>query len=490
MPELYQLSASEVSGMLVAGKVSSREVTESALAHIEAVEPSVRAFLTVTGEGAIAQASAVDKRRAAGEQLSPLAGVPIALKDNLCTTGVRTTAGSRILSNFVPPYDATVVRRLREAGLVFLGKVNLDEFAMGSSTENSAYHCTTNPWDTSRVPGGSSGGSAAAVAACEAPLALGSDTGGSIRQPASYCGLVGMKPTYGRVSRFGLIAYASSLDQIGPLSRTVEDSAMLLQLIAGHDDCDSTSAPTAVDDYLGACKSPQVKGLRIGIPREYYAQGVSKEVADAVRSAAALYESLGAVVEECSLPSTDYALAAYYVVAPAECSSNLARFDGVRYGVRSADKTGHIGLMELSRGQGFGAEVKQRIMIGTYALSAGYYDAYYRRAQQVRTLIRNEFTAAFQKYDLLLTPTAPAPAFKLGAMADPMEMKLADVCTIPVNMAGLPGISVPCGFVDGLPVGMQLIAAPFKEALLFGAAAAYQQATTWSTMLSAVATAA
>ncbi len=490
MPELFQLTAHEISALIAGGKTSSREVTQSALAHIESVEPSVRAFLTITAEEALAQADVIDHRLAAGDQLSPLAGVPIALKDNLCTAGVRTTAGSRILNNCVPPYDATVVRKLRDAGMVFLGKVNLDEFAMGSSTENSAFQSTTNPWDSTCVPGGSSGGSAAAVAACEAPLALGSDTGGSIRQPASYCGLVGLKPTYGRVSRFGLIAYASSLDQIGPLSRTVEDSAMLLQLIAGPDEHDSTSAPAPVDDYMAACSNPTVKGLRIGVPQEYYAQGVNAEVSAAVRAAAALYESLGATVEECSLPSTDYALAAYYVVAPAECSSNLARFDGVRYGMRSADKTGHIGLMELSRGQGFGSEVKQRIMIGTYALSAGYYDAYYRRAQQVRTLIRNEFTAAFQKFDLLLTPTAPAPAFKLGAMSDPMEMKLADVCTIPVNMAGLPGISVPCGFVDGLPVGLQLIAAPFQEALLFRASAVYQQATNWAAMLSRAATAA
>ncbi len=490
MGELHQLTAHAMSTMLAIGEVSSRELAQSALNHIEAVEPQVRALLTVTAEQALAQADEVDRRRAAGELLSPLAGVPIALKDNLCTSGVRTTAGSAMLSNFVPPYDATVVSKLRKAGLVFVGKANLDEFAMGSSTENSAFQSTTNPWDIERVPGGSSGGSAAAVAACEAPISLGSDTGGSIRQPASYCGLVGLKPTYGRVSRFGLIAYASSLDQIGPLSRTVEDCALLLQAIAGHDERDSTSTQAHVEDYLQECMNSNVTGLRIGIPREYFAQGVSADVARAVHSAAALYESMGATVEECSLPSTDYALAAYYVVAPAECSSNLARFDGVRYGVRSADKTGHIGLMELSRGQGFGSEVKQRIMIGTYALSAGYYDAYYRRAQQVRTLIRNEFNAAFQKFDMLLTPTAPAPAFKLGAMTDPMEMKLADVCTIPVNMAGLPGLSVPCGFVDGMPVGMQLIAPPFKEALLLKAAYVYQQATTWSSNLSPAASAA
>jgi len=479
MNELLTLSAQDAAHAVVSGTISARELTDAYLERIEAVEPRVQSFLTVLADDARQTANALDTKRAKGETLPALAGVPIALKDNLCTTGVRTTAGSRILDNFIPPYDATVVTKLKAAGAVFVGKANLDEFAMGSSTENSGYHTSRNPWDLERVPGGSSGGSAAAVAAQEALLALGADTGGSIRQPAALCGVVGMKPTYGLVSRYGLIAYASSLDQIGPFGRTVKDCAFLLSAIAGHDPHDSTSvAMETGTDYLGAC-GREISGLRVGVPKEYFGQGVEPEVTAAVRAAIDKYTELGAIIEECSLPTTDYALAAYYIVAPAECSSNLARFDGVKYGLRTKELAGHIGLMEKTRDEGFGAEVKQRIMIGTYALSAGYYDAYYKRAQQVRTLIRREFDAAFEKYDVLLTPTSPVPAFKIGEKADPLAMKLSDVCTIPVNMAGLPGLSLPCGFSNGLPVGLQLIAKPFAEETLFRAAYAYEQATEW-----------
>ncbi len=478
--ELIEWTAHEAQQRLTAGEVSARELTEAHLQRIGTVDGSVRAFLTVTADLALAQADAVDERRRRGEALGPLAGIPIALKDNLNTQGVKTTCGSKILENFVSPYDATVIARLRSAGAVFVGKANLDEFAMGSSTENSAYHTTRNPWDLDRVPGGSSGGSAAAVAACEAPLALGSDTGGSIRQPAALCGVVGMKPTYGRVSRYGLVAYASSLDQIGPFGRDVRDCAELLNAIAGHDPLDSTSTDVSVPDFTASCV-PQIKGLRIGVPKEYFGSGVSAEVGATVRAAIDKLTELGAIAEECSLPYTEYALAAYYILAPAEASSNLARFDGIRYGLRSRELAGHIGLMEKTRDEGFGAEVKQRIMIGTYALSAGYYDAFYRRAQQVRTLLRRDFDRAFETFDAIVTPTSPVTAFRVGEKADPLEMKLADICTIPVNMAGLPGLSLPCGFAGGLPVGLQIIGKPFDEATVFRIAHTYEAATDWHT---------
>jgi aspartyl-tRNA(Asn)/glutamyl-tRNA(Gln) amidotransferase subunit A len=481
MPELFELTAREVNGLIRKREVSAREVAEAALARVEALEPRLHAYLTVTRDHAIAQADAVDKRIAAGEPVSPLAGVPIALKDNMCTQGIRTTCGSHILPNFIPPYDATVVSRLNEAGAILTGKANCDEFAMGSSTENSGYGPSRNPWDVSRVPGGSSGGSAVAVAAGQAVLSLGSDTGGSIRQPAALCGIVGLKPTYGRVSRYGLVAYASSLDQIGPFARTVEDAALMLNAIAGHDPMDSTCVDLPVPDYTEACHG-EIRGLRVGVPKEFFGEGVDPQVASVVRTAIETLAGMGAEVGACSLPSTEYGLAAYYVIAPAEASSNLARYDGVKYGHRTKELAGHIGLTEKTRDEGFGDEVKQRIMIGTYALSAGYYDAYYKRAQQVRTLIRQEYDRAFEQFDVLVTPTSPTVAFKIGEKSDdPIAMKLADVCTLPINMAGIPAISLPCGFVEGLPVGLQIIAKPFAEETLFRAAFAYEQATDWHT---------
>ena len=478
MSELIELTAHEAAERMARGEFSAVELTQAMLARIEADEPQVQAFLTTTADSALATAAMVDERRAKGESLPPLAGIPYALKDNICTTGIKSTAGSKILYNFIPPYDATVVARLKAAGAVLVGKANCDEFAMGSSTENSGFHPTHNPWDLERVPGGSSGGSAAAVAARECTVSLGSDTGGSIRQPASLCGVVGMKPTYGRVSRSGLIAYASSLDQIGPLSRDVTDCALLLNVIAGHDPLDSTSADVPAPDFVAACRSG-IKGLRIGIPQEYFGQGVTPEVSALVHAAIDKLTELGATAEVCSLPYTEYALAAYYIIAPAEASSNLARFDGVKYGLRTKELAGHIGLTEKTRDEGFGDEVKQRIMIGTYTLSAGYYDAYYKRAQQVRTLIRQDFDRVFETFDVLLAPTSPSTAFKIGEKSDPLEMKLADVCTIPVNMAGLPGLSIPCGFVDGLPIGLQLIGKAFDEETLFRVAFTYEQATEW-----------
>jgi len=478
LSDLMQLSLRNAQEKLMRKQISARELTEAALARMERCEAQMHALLTICSEEARAAADDVDARRARGETLPPLAGIPLALKDNLCTTGVRTTAGSKILHNFVPPYDATVVARLKQAGAIIVAKANLDEFAMGSSTENSGFQTTRNPWNLDCVPGGSSGGAAAAVAAGESLGALGSDTGGSIRQPAALCGVVGLKPTYGRVSRYGLIAYASSLDQIGPIGRSVDDCAQILQMIAGHDPLDSTSANVPVPDYCAAPKS--ARGLKIGVPKEYFGTGVDGQVSALVRTAVDKLVELGAVAEECSLPATDYALAAYYIIAPAEASSNLARFDGVKYGLRTSKLSGHIGLTEKTRDEGFGDEVKQRIMIGTYALSAGYYDAYYKRAQQVRTLIRQDFERAFEKYDVLVTPTSPTAAFRIGEKADPIAMKLADVCTIPVNMAGLPAISIPCGFADGLPVGLQIIGRPFDEARLLSAAACYEEATDWS----------
>lgn len=483
--ELYELTAHEVAEKIGSGEVSAREATEAVLARIDAVDASVKAYVTVTAEGARAQADAVDARRAAGETLSPLAGIPLALKDNLCTQGVQTTCSSNMLRGFLPPYSATVVERLASAGGVFVGKANLDEFAMGSSTENSAFFTSRNPWDLGTVPGGSSGGSTAAVAAGEAFWALGSDTGGSIRQPAAFCGVVGLKPTYGRVSRYGLIAFASSLDQIGPITKDVRDAALLMNVLSGHDPMDSTSVPRDVPDYTQALTG-DVKGLRLAVPREYFAQGVESAVAQAVRAAIDVLVGQGAVAEEVSMPHSEYALPTYYIIAPAEASSNLARYDGVRFGHRTRRALSHIDLFEKTREEGFGPEVKQRIMIGTYALSAGYYDAFYLKAQQVRTLIKRDFDRVFEQYDAIISPTAPTAAFGVGEVADPLAMKLNDVLTIPANMAGVPAISLPCGFSNGLPLGLQLMAPAFGEETLLRVAHAYEQATEWHLMRAAL----
>jgi len=479
--EIQELTASEIAAKVKSRELSARTVTDAFLARIEAVDDRVRAFVTVTPEVARAQADAVDARLAAGEDAGPLAGVPIALKDDLSTRGIQTTCSSKILEGYVPPYDATVVSRLQSAGAIALGKVNLDEFAMGSSTENSALFPTHNPWNLTKVPGGSSGGSAAAVAAGEAPLSLGSDTGGSIRQPAAFCGLVGVKPTYGRVSRYGLIAFASSLDQIGPFAHNVEDAALLLQAIAGHDPMDSTSVPVPVPDYRAALTG-DIRGLKLGVPAEYFGDGMSIDVRAPVMAAIGVLRGLGAEIVEVSLPATDYALASYYIVAPAEASSNLARFDGVRYGHRTARAGGHIDLFERTRDEGFGDEVKQRIMIGTYALSHGYYDAFYLKAQKVRTLIKQDFDRAWAAgIDALVTPTAPTTAFGIGEKSDdPMAMKLSDIYSIPAPMAGIPALSQCCGFdPNGLPVGLQLMGPAFSEEVLFRIAHAYEQATDW-----------
>jgi aspartyl-tRNA(Asn)/glutamyl-tRNA(Gln) amidotransferase subunit A len=476
--ELQELSLSELSEQLRRRAISAVELTESVLAQIERLEPHLRAYITLTPELAREQARQAQARLDAGEW-NPLLGIPVAIKDNISTRGVRTTCASRILYNYVPPYDATVVARLKAAGAVLLGKTNMDEFAMGSSTEYSAFHPTHNPWDLSQVPGGSSGGSAAAVAAHMAVAALGSDTGGSIRQPAAYCGVVGLKPTYGRVSRYGLVAYASSLDQIGPLTKTVADCALLMNVIAGKDPLDATSVDVPVPDYCESLR-PEVKGVRLGVPREFFAQGVHPEVAQRVQEAIKVLEEAGAVVEETSIPMVEYGLPTYYILAPAECSSNLARYDGVRYGLRVGEEQGHIGMMERTRAEGFGDEVIQRIIIGTYALSAGYYDAYYLKAQKARTLLRQEFDRAMAQFDALVCPTAPTPAFRIGELvSDPLAMKLMDVLTIPVNLTGLPALSVPCGFVEGLPVGLQIIGKPFDEATLLRIGYTYEQLTHW-----------
>lgn len=467
----------EAHELLKARKISSVELTKAYLDRIKQVEPRVKAFVSITEEIALEKARKADEVIAEGKA-GPLTGIPIAIKDNMCTRGTKTSCSSKMLENFIPPYNAAVVEKLNDAGAVMVGKSNLDEFAMGSSTENSAFFTTHNPWDMERVPGGSSGGSAASVAAGEAVCALGSDTGGSIRQPAGFCSVVGLKPTYGRVSRYGLIAFGSSLDQIGPLTQDVTDCAILMNVISGHDKRDSTSVPEPVPDYTEALKT-DLKGMKLGIPKEYYVEGMQKGVADAMKAAIKKLEELGAVCEEVSLPHTPYSLAVYYIIAPSEASANLARYDGVKYGYSYRGDT-MWESMEKTRENGFGPEVKRRIMIGTYALSAGYYDAWYVKAQKVRTLIRREFDNIFQKYDALITPTSPTVPFKIGERADdPLSMYLSDVCTLPINIAGVPGISIPAGFVDGLPVGMQIIGKNFSEEALFHVAYAYEQATEW-----------
>jgi aspartyl-tRNA(Asn)/glutamyl-tRNA(Gln) amidotransferase subunit A len=468
----------EAHDKLARREFSSVELTRAYLQSISSVEPKVHAFVTVTADLALEQARKADEALANGVA-GPLTGIPALIKDNMCTKGVLTTCSSKMLQNFVPPYDAMVVERLNAAGAVTVGKANMDEFAMGSSTENSALFATHNPWDLSRVPGGSSGGSAAAVAAGETVYALGSDTGGSIRQPASFCSVVGLKPTYGRVSRYGLVAFASSLDQIGPLTRDVRDCALVMNVIAGHDARDSTSVAQPVPDYtrnLGR----DIKGLRIGVPREYFVEGMQPEVDQAVRAAISKAEELGAKIGEVSLPHTRHSLAVYYIIAPSEASANLARYDGVKYGFAYRDTKNMWEAMEKTRQFGFGPEVKRRIMLGTYALSAGYYDAYYLKAQKVRTIIRREFDAAFEQYDALITPTSPTVPFRIGERtADPVQMYLSDVCTLPINIAGLPAISIPGGFAAGLPVGLQLIGKPFSEETLLQVAYAYEQAAGW-----------
>ncbi|MBN2003631.1 MAG: Asp-tRNA(Asn)/Glu-tRNA(Gln) amidotransferase subunit GatA [Anaerolineae bacterium] len=482
--DLYTLTVQEALALLQSGEISSVELTQAILERIRAIEDRVHAYIKVLPEQALDRARYADKRRAEGDP-APLLGIPLAVKDNISVKGIETTCGSKILQGYVAPFDATVIRWLKDAGVVILGKTNMDEFAMGSSTENSAFYPTRNPWDLERVPGGSSGGSAAAVAAGEALAGLGTDTGGSVRQPAALCNLVGVRPTYGRCSRYGLVAFASSLDQVGTLTRTVADAALLLQTMAGHDPYDSTTWPDvpgqAPDDYVAALNQ-DIRGLRIGIPREYAMDGVQPDTAQAIQAALQTFVALGAELVEVSLPHSDYALPVYYLIAPAEASSNLARFDGVRYGLRTPAATVEA-MMAHTRGDGFGAEVARRIMLGTYALSAGYYDAYYLKAQKVRTLIRQDFDLAFEQVDVIVGPTSPVTAFRLGERTtDPLQMYLADIFTLSQALAGIPVVSLPCGFdAAGLPIGMQIIAPALHESRMLRAAYAYEQATDWHT---------
>jgi len=474
---LFDMRLQEIHDRLHKRELSVTDLVDASLKRIGEVDGRIGAFLRIDEEGAREKARALDEKIGSSQERGILFGLPAGIKDNVVTQGLITTCASKLLANYDPIYDATVMRKLREADSVTIGKLNMDEFAMGGSNENSAYQLTRNPWNENRVPGGSSGGSAAAVAAGEVYFALGSDTGGSIRQPAAYCGIVGLKPTYGRVSRFGLVAFASSLDQIGPLTKNVEDAAYVLQAIAGYDPYDSTSANVEVPDYISALTG-DVTGLRIGVPKEYLGEGIDPAVKEAVMEALRVLESLGARWEEISLPHTEYAIAAYYIIASSEASSNLARFDGVRYGVRSAHASNLLEVYEKSRSEGFGPEVKRRIMLGTYALSSGYYDAYYLKAQKVRTLVKRDFDQAFERYDVIIGPTAPTPAFEIGSQInDPLTMYLNDICTIPVSLAGVPAISVPCGFADGLPVGLQIIGKAFDEATVLRVAHAYEQHT-------------
>lgn len=477
--DLHFQSIAELAALLASRQLSAVELTNAIIGRTKAVEGKVKAFNSSDEAAALAQAAESDARRARGEGRGPLDGIPIGLKDVIAVTDQPLTASSRMLANFVSPYDATVTAKLKQAGAVLWGRLNCDEFAMGSSTENSAFGVTSNPWDLTRVPGGSSGGSAAALAAGEAVATLGSDTGGSIRQPAALCGVVGLKPTYGRVSRYGLVAFASSLDQIGPFARTTEDAALMLGAIAGHDPLDSTSYQADVPDYRAAMKA-KPGPWRLGIPKEYFGAGLDPEVGAAIEQAIAYYRAQGCEVKEVSLPHTQYCLDTYYIIATAEASSNLARFDGIRYGHRSKEAKDVVDLYFKSRSEGFGAEVKRRIILGTYVLSSGYYDAYYLRAQKVRTLIRQDFLNAYRDVDALLTPTSPVPAFKIGEKSDPLALYLCDIYTIGVNLAGLPALSVPCGFTRaGLPIGLQLIGKPFDESNLLAIAHHYEQAHPW-----------
>ena len=479
---LTEQTATELLALQAAGKASAVEIADAFLKNIAERDGKIQAFMRVDADGAKAQAAAVDAKRKGGAKLGALAGVPIAIKDVLCTKGLTTTCSSKILENFVPPYDATVIARLKAADAVIVGKTNMDEFAMGSSTENSAYKTTRNPWDTERIPGGSSGGSAAAVAACLAPVSLGTDTGGSIRQPASLCGIVGIKPTYGRVSRYGMIAFASSLDQIGPFTHDVTDNALLMEIISGHDPHDATSIDRPVPAYTKTLNQ-KMENLRIGVPKEFFGQGLDSEVEAAIRAALKEYEKQGAKLVDVSLPHSNYAVAVYYIVATAEASSNLARFDGMHYGHRTKQKADLIGTYAKSRGEGFGKEVQRRIMLGTYALSSGYKDAYYLKALKVRRLIKNDFDSAFEKCDVIMGPTAPTAAFKKGEKSDdPLSMYLSDIYTISCNLAGIAGISIPCGFTKGnLPIGLQLLSPPFDEERMLRIARMYEAATDWHT---------
>ena len=473
--EITSLSLRQLSGCLRSGELTAVQAVEAYLASIRENDPSIRAYLSVLEEKAMGQAAETDRRRARGETLSPLAGVPVGIKDNICTKGVTTTCASRMLEQFVPPYSAHVIEKLAEAGAVMLGKLNMDEFAMGSSTENSFFQITHNPRDPSRVPGGSSGGSAAAVAAGEAAFALGSDTGGSIRQPAAFCGVVGMKPTYGTVSRYGLVAFASSLDQVGPLTRDVADSAMVMDCIAGHDSRDSTSIRMDKLPYASQL-GQDIRGIKIALPEEFFGEGLSEDVRKGIQLAARRFQDLGAEIVRVSMPTLTHALPAYYIISSAEASSNLARFDGIRYGYRSPDYEDITSLYKNSRSEGFGEEVKRRIMLGTFALSSGYYDAYYKKALQVRTLITRDYSRIFAACDCILSPVAPTTAYKIGEKtANPLEMYLGDIYTVPVNIAGLPGLSMPCAAAsDGMPVGMQLIGPAFSEPLLYRVGYAYE----------------
>ena len=473
---LNQLTAHEVIDLIKRKKITACEIMQDIFDQIDKVDNVIKAFLVVNREEALVQAREIDKKVKNGEKLPPLAGVAVSVKDIIVTEGTETTCGSKILKGFIPPYNATVINRLKEAGAIIIGKTNMDEFAMGSSTENSAFGPTHNPWDLERVPGGSSGGSTAAVAADEALVALGTDTGGSIRQPAALCGVVGLKPTYGRVSRYGLVAYASSLDQIGPITKDVTDSALIMKVISGHDKMDSTSVNLEVPDYLKFCQAG-INDLKIGVPKEYFIEGIDPEVKSALNRALKIFEKLGAKIEEASLPHTEYSLPTYYLIATAEASSNLARYDGVQYGYRAEGYEDLSSMYQKTRSEGFGSEAKRRIMLGTYALSSGYYDAYYLKAQKVRTLIKEDFDKVFSKYDILVTPTSPTPAFKLNEkVSDPLTMYLSDIYTIPINLAGIPAISLNCGYSkSNLPIGLQIIGKHFSEETILRAAFNFEQ---------------
>jgi len=473
---LNQLTAHKAINLIKKKKATAYEIMQDIFNQIDKVDNLIKAFLVVEREEALKKAQEIDKKVKNGEKIPPLAGVAVAVKDIIATQGTETTCGSKILKGFIPPYDATVINRLKDAGAIIIGKTNMDEFAMGSSTENSAFGPTHNPWDLERVPGGSSGGSSAAVAADETFVALGTDTGGSVRQPASLCGMVGLKPTYGRVSRYGLVAYASSLDQIGPITKDVTDCALIMKVISGYDKMDSTSVNLGVPDYLKSCQEG-IKGLKIGVPKEYFIEGIDREVKDALDKALKMFEKLGARIEEVSLPHTEYSLPTYYLIATAEASSNLARYDGVQYGYRTEDYEDLSSMYQKTRSEGFGSEVKRRIMLGTYALSSGYYDAYYLKAQKVRTLIKEDFDKAFSKYDILITPTSPTPAFKLNEkVSDPLTMYLSDIYTIPINLAGIPAISLNCGYSkNNLPIGLQIIGKHFSEETILRAAFNFEQ---------------